>query len=189
MEELVIGSTVKALPESNTWMHQYDVVGTITEIFFVADTAFAKISVPKWLLKRNHGRHIIREWVRGKLSKQTDGSLLLDEGIELTHLELSEMPEQTTDEKVDSLIDQAFGPKGNRLGINVIYFAVTPGCCVHEGCSEPRTNLAWHNNHGTVEAFMVCKPHYDEFNGRCSDGFPLKTEFSRHVPQYPLSHV
>jgi hypothetical protein len=184
MEKLDVGSVVEALPESNTWMYQYGVVGLITEIFHKDSKSFAKISVPKWLIKRNHGEHIIREWLREKLSKPADDSLFLDEGIELAHLKLSKLPEQAVDEtveaKVDSLLDQAFGFKGNRLGINVVYYpknlVVSHGVCVHEGCNQSRTHFAWHNNHGTVEAFMVCEPHYNELNGRCSDGFPLKME-------------
>ncbi|MFZ2303709.1 MAG: hypothetical protein WAV98_02895 [Minisyncoccia bacterium] len=187
MKTLVVGSIVKALPESNTWMHQFDIAGTVTEIFHKGDKAFAKISVPKWLVKRNHAGHIVREWVRDGLSKQADDSLFLGEGIELAHLEPSDMPEQskTIKDRVDSLVDQAFGFKGHRLGINVVYWPVdlivTPGACVHEGCGQSRTHLAWHNNHGTVEAFMVCEPHYNECNGRCSDGFPLKAELLRNV--------
>lgn len=184
MEKFDVGSAVKALPESNTWMNQYDVVGVITEIFNKDSKSFAKVSVSKWLIKRNHGEHIIREWTRDGLSKPADDSLLLDDGIELAHLELSKIPEQTTDEKVGFLIDQAFGIKSSRLGINVVYYPkdliVSPGVCVHENCDQSRTHLAWHNNHGTVEAFMVCEPHYKECNGRCSDGFHLKPagEFS-----------
>ena len=180
MGKLVVGSVVEALPESNTWMCQYGVVGLITGIFRKDSKSFAKISVPKWLIKRNRGEHIIREWLREKLSKPADDSLFLDEGIELVHLKLSKLPEQTVDEKVDFLIDKAFGVKGNRLGIHVVYYpknlVVTHGVCVREGCNQSRTHLAWHNNHGTVEAFMVCEPHYNELNGRCSDGFPLKRE-------------
>ncbi|MFA5997364.1 MAG: hypothetical protein WC791_02635 [Candidatus Paceibacterota bacterium] len=185
MKKFEVGSVVKALSASDTWMHQFDVAGTITEIFQKDGKDFAKISVPKWYLTKNFGSHVIREWVREGWSKSEDDFLLLDEGIELAHLEPSEMPEWhlTIENRVDSLINQAFGFKNNRLGINVIYYpddlAVTPGICVHEGCDQPRTHLAWNNNHGTVEAFMVCEPHYKECNGRCSDGFHLKAELSR----------
>lgn len=193
MEKLEVGSIVKALEESNTWMHQYDVVGTITKIFIHDDKAFAKILVPKWLIKRNGGKYIIREWVRNRWSKQEDDFLLLDEGILLEHLELCEMPKnsQTIEERVNSLIDQAFGFENNRLGINVVYWpndlVVTPGICVHQDCDKSRTHLAWHNNHGTVEAFMVCEPHHKELNGRCSDGFPIKTELSQRM--VPISSI
>lgn len=187
MESLRVGSTVKALEESGTWMWQYDTVGTITEIFYVGECALAKISVPKWLITKNHGKYLIREWIKKGWSKREEDFLLLDEGIELTHLELSDMPDQSQsiEDRVNCLIDQAFGFAGNRLGINAVYWPddliVTPGICVHEGCDQPRTHLAWHNNHGTVEAFMVCEPHYKECNGRCSDGFHLKVELSRKM--------
>lgn len=178
MQIFEVGSTVKALPESNTWVHQYGVVGVVTDLFYVNYEPLAHIRVPKWLIKRNHGGHIINEWIRNGWAKKGDDALTLDEGIELRHLVLAEMPEQTIDEKVDSLIDQAFGSRGNRLGINVIYYPkdpfVTIGTCVCEGCDKARTRLAWYNNHGTVEAFMVCEGHFLEYNGRCGDGFPFQ---------------
>lgn len=178
-----MGSVVKALPASNTWMNQYELVGLITEIFHKSNVPFAKISIPKWLLERNHGGHIIREWITKKWLKPRDTSLLLDEGIALEHLELSELPTlpaQTIEEQVSSLIDQAFGPKGYRLGISVIHYpaglVISPGICTCKDCNQLRSHLAWHNNHGTVEAFMVCEVHYKEFNGVCSDGFPVKVQ-------------
>lgn len=186
--ELTISSRVKALPGSNTWMHQYDVVGTITEIFTKDGKPFAKIVIPKWQLIRNFGNHILREWLEKGWSKTGEDFLLLDEGIELIHLKLNEMSMPampTIDEKVNLLLERAFGVEGKRLGIHTVYYPVglviTSGICVCEGCNHSRTHLAWHNNWGTVQAFMVCEEHCKEFNGRCSDGFPLKEELLHKI--------
>ncbi len=163
-------------------MHQYEVVGIITEIFTKDSKPFAKISIPKWQLT-NSGKYIIREWIERGWSKPEEDFLLLSEGIELAHLEPSEMPEPTTENKVELLIDKAFGTKGKRLGINIIYYPegliISPGICVHENCDQPRTHLTWHNCWGTVQAFPCCEVHHKELNGRCSDSFPLKTELAR----------
>ena len=181
MAKIVVGSHVKALHTSNTWMNQYDLVGVVTELYLNNGIESAKVSIPKWLIKRNHGGHIIRDWLRNKWVKPEEDNLLLDDGMEIIFLILTDqIPESTVDEKVDMLIDQAFGVEGKRLGINVVYspkeLIVTSGECVCEGCHEPRTHFAWHNCWGTVEAFMVCNKHYLEWNGRCSDGFHLKKE-------------
>ncbi len=177
MNEMAVNSHVKALPKSGTWMNQYGLTGIVTEIYLQGDVEFAKVSIPKWLIKREHGNHIINEWAREGLSKREEDFLLLS--LETAHLVLSDdIPKPTINDRMDSLVDQAFGPKGRRLSINVIYYPkdliVTPGECVRKDCCAPRTHLTWHNCHGTVEAFMVCEGHYTELNGRCSDSFPLK---------------
>lgn len=186
IKKIRVGSKVKALPESNTWMHQYNVVGTVISFFKKEDKRFARIKVPKSFLERNHGKYILREWLQRGWSRPEDDFLFLDEGIEVAHLRLSRLPKKpklTDEAKVKYLIDEAFGPEGKRLGVWSIPrpedVIVTPGICVHEGCDKNRTHIALHNNHGTVEAFMVCFSHYKEWNGRCSDGFPLKGELLR----------
>lgn len=184
MNLLTKGSTVKAVSTSNTWMYQLGAVGVITEIFSKEGKPFAKISVPKWQIKKT-GKYVLREWEEKGWSKPQEDFLLLDEGIELVHLELAKMPEPTIDDKVDLLVDQAFGPEGKRLGIWRIYhpenLVITSGVCVCEGCNQSRTHLAWHNCWGTVQAFMVCATHYEELNGTCSDSFPLKMKLSRRA--------
>lgn len=182
-KKIVRGSKVKALTESDTWMHQNNIVGTVTSFFKKDGKRFARIKVMKSLVERNGGKWILREWLLRRWSKPEEDFLFLNEGIEVAHLRLSRMLKKqklSGEAKVKYLIDEAFGSENNRLGINVIHYPkdliVTPGICVREGCNKPRTHLAWHNNWGTVEAFMVCEEDYIDLNGRCSDGFPLKGE-------------
>lgn len=180
MGKLRVGNVVKALPESRTWMYQYGGVGTITEIFSKDGVDVAKVSVPTWTIKRNHCSHLLGRLIHEGFFKPNDILLLLDEGIELTHLELCEMPEPTFDEKMDSLLDHAFGHFGMFRRMHAVYcpkdLLVTPGICVCEGCDQVRTHLAWYNCWGTAVAYMVCKSHYEKLNGVAGDGFPMKKE-------------
>lgn len=185
MGKLGVGNVVKALPESRTWMYQYGGVGTITEIFDKDGKSFAKVSVPTWTIKRNHGGHLLGRLISEGFFKSKDILLLLDEGIELTHLELCEMPKPTFDQRLGSFLDQAFGHFGMFRRVHTVSFPkdllVTPGICDCEGCDQVRTHLAWYNCWGTAVAYMVCEPHYEKLNGVAGDGFPIKAELLRKV--------